>query len=102
MEKRVEKNYNCEICEKRFSSKQNKNQHANRVHGDEKQFICNVCNKIFVSLKDLTAHVKSSHQNDWLFEYDPNSTQIKLHFACKSCFFCLLLSTAMFDMSFVV
>ena len=62
MEKKVEKNFKCEICEKSFSTTQNHKQHVNCVHGKDKRFICNVCNKTFGSQKELTEHVKSIHQ----------------------------------------
>ena len=37
MEKKVEKNFKCEICEKKFSSKNYQNLHKNRVHENNRK-----------------------------------------------------------------
>ena len=62
MEKKSKIYFNCEICEKSFSSKQNKTKHVSIVHGEEKQFVCNLCSSSFGFKHDLTKHVENNHQ----------------------------------------
>ena len=48
------KNFICEICEKTYSTTQNKDQHISIVHGEVKKFECNVCSKTFGHNIELT------------------------------------------------
>ena len=54
-------NFNCEICEKSFSSNQNKKKHISIVHGEGKTIVCNVCSSSFGFKKELKNHMKSLH-----------------------------------------
>ena len=58
----VEQNFTCEICEKAFSTKKNKDQHVTIVHGEVKKFDCNVCDKKFGKNLDLVIHIQNNHQ----------------------------------------
>ena len=62
MEKNAEKNFECEICEKRFSNEQIKNRHVTIVHGENKNFICNVCDIKFGLQNGLKLHIENNHQ----------------------------------------
>ena len=57
------KKFNCEICEKCFTSNKSKKQHLSVVHGEEKKFSCNVCNSTFGSKQLLTSHIETNHQH---------------------------------------
>ena len=52
-----EKPYQCEICEKRFSSQANLTTHM-RTHTGEKPYQCEICEKRFLS-SSLTSHMRT-------------------------------------------
>lgn len=53
-----EKNYQCEICEKRFPSSNNLNIHL-RTHTGVKPYLCNLCGKSFSNRTGLNFHVRT-------------------------------------------
>ena len=52
------KNFDCFICDKKFSTKSNKMIHIKDVHDLEKLHVCSICNFISVSAKYLDVHMK--------------------------------------------
>ncbi len=55
----IEKQKNsCQICEKTFSTPQNRDIHM-RTHTGEKPYSCEICGKSFVRLDSKQSHVKS-------------------------------------------
>ena len=63
MENNDERNFICEICEKRFKNNSSIRKHIKIVHGEEKEFACNVCNKKFSEQFELTIHNENNHQS---------------------------------------
>ena len=61
MEKNSKKIFNCENCEKGFSSNEYKKKHISIVHGEGKTIVCNVCSSSFGFKKELKNHMKSLH-----------------------------------------
>ena len=55
----INRNFTCEICEKKFSSTVSKKKHIKVVH--EKKFVCNVCHRSFGQQKDLARHIENNH-----------------------------------------
>ena len=54
MEKKVEKNVKCEICEKVFSSKKNHKRHVTHVHKKDKQRLVLGAGKVNAKFSDLS------------------------------------------------
>ena len=52
------KKFECNICERGFSTNQYKNQHFSTVHGDMKMFTCNVCSQTFGHKHILANHLE--------------------------------------------
>ena len=50
---RMNMNFQCEICEKTFSTKKYQKEHIGIVHGEVKAFECNVCSKTFPYKNEL-------------------------------------------------
>ena len=66
------KEFQCEICEKLFNTKNYLKKHYNRIHNNSgKVSTCNVCTKSFRSKQDLTIHIKTCHRGK--------------HYKCDSC-----------------
>ena len=57
-----EKPFGCEVCEKRFSSKRNRNEHV-ASHSDERPFGCDYCPKDFKIKKKLDRHISAIHKS---------------------------------------
>lgn len=56
------KEFQCEICEKNFDTKNKLRRHHNYVHNNTlKVFNCNVCTKFFPVQNILSAHIKTVH-----------------------------------------
>ena len=49
------KKFNCQVCHRSYSYKNNLNQHI-KIHDESKAFKCDVCLKVFLNLKDLNKH----------------------------------------------
>ncbi|CAG9323747.1 unnamed protein product [Blepharisma stoltei] len=56
------KKFECEICKKNLSSRQNLREHMN-IHNDVKPFVCNHCGKAYRQTSQLTLH-KRVHIKD--------------------------------------
>ena len=59
--------FNCEICNKRFSSKQSLKKHISTAHEAKKplqcKFVrCDLCDRDFTSKRNLHQHVKLTHE----------------------------------------
>ena len=55
------KNYECNICQKKFSQKHHLARHV-FLHGGVRPFECKVCNKRFITNYSLVMHIKMSHK----------------------------------------
>ena len=55
--------HECDLCKKKFKTKQSVLLHKNGVHNGEKAFICNVCGKGFTQKSTLVYH-KIAHDPD--------------------------------------
>ena len=62
MEKVSKKIFNCEICEKSFTTNKCKKNHIGIVHGNVKKFTCNVCSSSFGFKFELTIHIENNHK----------------------------------------
>ena len=62
MEGLSKKIFNCEICEKSFSTNQCKKNHIDIVHGKVKKFTCDVCSSSFGFKFQLTIHIENNHK----------------------------------------
>ena len=62
MEKKAQKNFECEICEKSFSSKYHRNKHISLIHGEVGHQICKICGKVSTSSYNLNSHIKNIHE----------------------------------------
>ncbi|KAL7303374.1 hypothetical protein TKK_0004560 [Trichogramma kaykai] len=60
--------YQCDICLKRFGYKGNLNQHINIVHDRSKPFKCDICHKSFGYKNDLNKHINVVHDHSKPFE----------------------------------
>ena len=58
----VIKKFTCEICERAFSTNQNKKRHISTFHGEVKMFDCNVCSKKFGRNDELMGHIENNHK----------------------------------------
>ena len=58
--KEKNRNFNCDICEKAFTTKFWMNSHVKNVHQDMK-FNCDQCDKEFSSTAYLKRHIASEH-----------------------------------------
>ena len=54
----VPKDFQCQLCEKTFPSKQNLYFHTKLVHKGEKKNMCEICNKTFVMRSTYLEHIK--------------------------------------------
>ncbi|XP_070497887.1 zinc finger protein 60-like [Chironomus tepperi] len=59
------KNFNCNICDQQFKSKNYLNIHE-KIH--DKKFECEICNKMYTSKGTLNKHKKNVHKNPGSFE----------------------------------
>ena len=50
----IDKMFKCQICDKRYSSKESLSQHM--IHDKSKAFKCDVCLKVFSNQKDFNKH----------------------------------------------
>ncbi|XP_018323842.1 zinc finger protein 267-like isoform X2 [Agrilus planipennis] len=57
----LDENFNCEICNKKFYTRENLTMHA-RVHVGVKKFSCSYCKKPFLTYESLHEHVTSQCQ----------------------------------------
>ena len=55
------KKYPCEYCEKGFSTLQGLNLHIGYIHKTEMKFNCNMCKRRFCSKDQLEQHIETSH-----------------------------------------
>lgn len=58
-----EQRYECQICQKRFTSSGSHQKHM-RVHSGEKPFVCEFCQKSFRQKHHLTTHMRGVHKNE--------------------------------------
>ena len=65
---RANKEYECDVCKKRFSVKSSLTVHK-RTHTGEKPHECDVCKKIFSQKGNLAKH-KQTHTGEEPFECD--------------------------------
>ena len=56
--KLTEKHFNCQVCQRSYSSKYVLNQHM-KIHDDSKGFKCDVCLKVFQSNSKLVSHYRT-------------------------------------------
>ena len=56
------KNHECQICEARFASSSQLNEHIKRQHERVKEFKCNSCQYASVTSCDLKKHIKAKHK----------------------------------------
>ena len=88
-----QKNFQCMLCEKRYSNKNALNYHNNTVHEkkksysevkkDEGTFQCEDCDKMFSVGKSLVRHMKLVHRyTDKNLDYAPTDDDI---LACSDC-----------------
>ncbi|XP_029161688.1 zinc finger protein 665-like [Nylanderia fulva] len=61
-----ERNYSCNICDKRFESKNSVENHR-RTHTGERPYVCDICGKAFYVKQILVNHIKS-HTGDLPFK----------------------------------
>ena len=62
-------NFECEICEKRFSSSYTKNRHSRTIHSQQllnanKNFNCEICKKRFSSNQAKNKHINVIHKEE--------------------------------------
>ena len=62
MEKVSKKIFNCEICEKSYTTNKCKKNHIDIVHGKVKKFTCDVCSSSFGFKFQLTIHIENNHK----------------------------------------
>ena len=58
------KNYQCQICEQKFSRSGKLQKHVKIIHEGIKDYQCHICVKKFGQLKHLKRHVKTVHVNE--------------------------------------
>ena len=56
-----QKNYQCQLCKKKFSSKQNLKYHMDR-HEGKRDHRCQICDKTFTQQANLKYHLEAVHQ----------------------------------------
>jgi hypothetical protein len=67
--------YSCEICNKSFASRDNRNAHR-FVHSEKKPYECVTCNAGFMRKPQLYAHMKQkSHPSDTIIVNQPKLTK---------------------------
>ena len=54
----AEKSFECQVCNRKYSSKQSLNQHM-RIHDDSKSHKCDVCLKVFHNKSQLKMHYRT-------------------------------------------
>ena len=57
-----QKKYQCDICDHKFSHKDDFKEHVLIVHGSMKRFKCELCPKDFTLKSSLRAHLASFHE----------------------------------------
>lgn len=78
------KNYECQLCQKRYTSQTNLDRHVRVFHRQERQHKCTTCHKTFSQLSTLRLH-QSVHMAERLFSCDicnskfKTETQLKIH-----------------------
>ena len=57
--------YQCDLCDKRFASKNGRKLHAASAHGvgDVTKNKCNICGREFAQKSTLSRHIKQVHQS---------------------------------------
>jgi hypothetical protein len=70
----VEKEFECDICKSRFSSRSLLSAHM-RSHRDSAMFSCRICSKAFKKLLNLKHHSISVHQTDEIYCCEIDSCQ---------------------------
>ena len=74
-----ENNFNCQICDETFTTKQNLKSHMRSTHSDTTKIKCKFCDNVFEKNSDLENHIKRNH--DSMEKFDCNKCDKK--FALK-------------------
>ena len=74
--KKVENNFQCEMCHKYFGAKKILSKHIKFVHLRVKNFHCQICEISFVQKHELKSHVRKKH---------PKDGQVPEKFYCDQC-----------------
>uniref|UniRef100_A0A1I8GRS0 Protein krueppel n=1 Tax=Macrostomum lignano TaxID=282301 RepID=A0A1I8GRS0_9PLAT len=73
----VQRPFQCDTCQKKFSSKSHLKAHMSAVHRKEKPHKCNRCGKSFSRASDLHVHIRS-HTGDRPFECKEKSLECEM------------------------
>ena len=94
------RNFQCEICAKKFTTKWSLKVHMKTIHEGAKDHECAICGKKFSRKSSLKRHVSSVHQNKKDFNCDQcdkgfsrkinlmnhKINEHQIHLVCKECY----------------